>query len=139
MDERRATELNDLARVLLLLQGAILITNTVEAALFATAFSGGLTPIVLFTAVAAIAILVARGRLDRSRRARRVVMAIEVVTIASLAIDALLAITLAHASVPMVAVLTRFALPLGVIGTLVRMGRARIAASATLVALEKAA
>jgi uncharacterized membrane-anchored protein len=115
----------DVVRVLLLLQGAILVANTIEAGLFAVAFSAGVVPSVLATAVAAIAIFIGRARLGRGgRRSRRAIYIVEGVIIAMLALDLALALVLTHQTVPAMAVLTRFALPVAVIALLGRIGRA---------------
>ena len=116
----------DVVRVLLLLQGAILIANTLEAGLFAIAFSGGLTPTVLMTAAAAIAVLLSRARLDRGGRARRTVYVVEGIVLAMLGIDTALSLIVTHAAVPPVAILTRFVLPLSILALLGRVERAPI-------------
>ena len=115
----------DVVRVLLLVQGAILVANTIEAGLFAVAFSAGVVPSVLATAVAAIAIFIGRARLGHGgRRSRRAIYIVEGVIIAMLALDLILALVLTHQTVPAMAVLTRFALPVAVIALLGRAGRA---------------
>lgn len=118
-------DLLEVVRVLLLLQGAILVANTVEAALFSVAFSGAVVPSVIATAVAALAILIGRARLGHGgRRSRRGIYIVEGVIIAMLALDTTLALVLTHQSVPAMAVLTRFVLPVTVIALLGRIGRA---------------
>lgn len=117
------SDLLDVVRVLLLLQGAILIANTLEAALFAVAFSGGLTPTVVFTFAAAVAVLVARARMDASARARRALYIVEAIVLVMLAIDTALSLIITHQSVPPVTVLTRFVLPAAVIALVGRIGR----------------
>ena len=119
------SDLLDVVRVLLLLQGAILIANTLEAGLFAIAFSGGLTPTVLMTAAAAIAVLFARARLDGGG-ARRTLYIVEGIVLVLLGIDTALSLAITHQAVPAVAVLTRFVLPVSVIalhGRVTRMPR----------------
>ena len=117
------SDLLDVVRVLLLLQGAILIANTLEAGLFAIAFSGGLTPTVAFTASAAVAVLVARTRLDGSPRARKTLYIVEGIVLVMLAVDTALSLVITHQTVPMVAVLTRFVLPAAVIALVGRIAR----------------
>ena len=118
-------DLVDVARVLLLLQGAILVANTIEAGLFAVAFSAGVVPNVLATAVAAVAIFIGRARLGHGgRRSRRAIYIVEAVIIAMLALDLTLALVLTHQIVPAMAVLTRFVLPVAVIALLGHAGRA---------------
>jgi hypothetical protein len=132
----RAADLVEVVRTLLLLQGAILIANTLEAGLFGIAFSGGVTPTVLATAAAALIVLVARTRLDAEGAGRRGVVIVEGLIIATLGIDTALAILLTHQSIPIVAVLTRFVLPVGVIALLGAIARA---ARATATPLDVAA
>ena len=106
----------ELVRVLLLLQGAILVANTLEAAVFAMAFSAAVTPTVLMTGAAAIAILVSRIRLDPAEgRARRTIAIVEGALLAGLALDAALALFITHRPLPIVTILTRFALPVAVL------------------------
>ena len=115
----------DLVRVLLLLQGAILVANTIEAALFAVAFSAGVVPSVLATAVAAVAIFIGRARLGLGgRRSRRAIYIVEGVIVAMFALDLTLALVLTHQTVPAMAVLTRFALPVAIITLLGQIARA---------------
>jgi uncharacterized membrane-anchored protein len=118
-------DLLEVVRVLLLLQGAILVANTIEAGLFAVAFSAGVVPSVLATAVAAVAIFIGRARLGRGgRRSLRAIYIVEGVIIVMLALDLTLALVLTHQTVPAMAVLTRFALPVAVIALLGQIERA---------------
>jgi len=117
----RADELLEVLRVVLLLQGAILVANTIEAALFAVAFNGGQTLSVLLTAVAAITVLVARSRLGASRAGRRPLFVLESFLLVSLGIDTALALFFTHQAVPVVSVLTRFVIPVSVIALLGRI------------------
>ena len=111
--------------MLLLLQGAILVANTIEAGLFAVAFSAGVVPSVLGTAGAALAIFIGRARLSSGgRRSRRTIYIVEGVIIAMLALDLTLALVLTHQTVPAMAVLTRFVLPVAVIALLGQVGPA---------------
>jgi hypothetical protein len=124
MQSRAAAQL-DVVRVLLLLQGAILVANTIEAGLFAVAFSAGVVPSVLATAFAAVAIFIGRARLGHGgRRSRRAIYVVEGVIIAMLALDVILALVLTHQTVPAMAVLTRFVLPVAVIALLGQAARA---------------
>ena len=133
MGGRRA-ELVEVVRVLLLVQAAILLANTVEAFVFGLAFSGGVTPTVLMTAASALAVLVSRARLStETGRGRRALAIVEGVIIASLAIDTALALFLTHQPVPLVSALTRFALPVAVLALLART-RAAADANHALVA-----
>ena len=130
----RRAELLEVVRVLLLVQAAILLANTVEAFVFGLAFSGGVTPTVLMTAASALAVLVSRARLStETGRGRRALAIVEGVIIASLAIDTALALFLTHQPVPLVSALTRFALPVAVLALLART-RAAADANHALVA-----
>ena len=130
----RRAELVEVVRVLLLVQAAILLANTVEAFVFGLAFSGGVTPTVLMTAASALAVLVSRARLStETGRGRRALAIVEGVIIASLAIDTALALFLTHQPVPLVSALTRFALPVAVLALLART-RAAADANHALVA-----
>jgi hypothetical protein len=136
---RHTDDLLEVARVLLLLQGAILVATTIEALIWSLAFGGAAgVPLVLSGATAAV-ILVARARLraDR-RRTRRLVYVVEGVTLATLALDTALAIALTNAFPPPVALLTRLVLPLSVILLLRRSARASAApiAPVTVAAVE---
>jgi len=124
MEDRGRAELADLAKVLLLLQAAILVTSTAEAALFAIAFSGGLTPIVVLTAASAVALFVTRGQIERSRRARRIAIAIEIFVVISFGIDGALALVITGAPLPLMALASGFVLPVALIALLLRLGRA---------------
>jgi hypothetical protein len=121
-------DLLDVARVLLLVQGAILVATTIEALLWSFVFAGAAGAPVWFSGAAATIILVARVRLraDR-RRTRRAVYAVETVILVSLAIDTALAIALAGALPPVVALLTQLLLPVSVILLLRRSARATAA------------
>jgi hypothetical protein len=118
----------EIARVLLLLQGAILVATTIEALIWGIAFAGGGGMTFLVSWAAAVVILVARARLRGDRRkTRRLVYIVEGFTIATLAIDTALAIALTGAFPPVVAILTRLALPIGVIVLLRRSASAPVA------------
>jgi hypothetical protein len=139
-DPRRMAELVDLARVLLLVQGAILIATTIESLVWASAFpgAGGLVP--LMNGASALVILVARARLRAERRRlRRFVHVVEGLIVAAFAIDTVLTLVLAHSAMPVVAVVAQFVLPVSVIGLLCRIARAATVPVSDVVALEVAA
>ncbi len=114
-----AAGLLDVVRVLLLLQGAVLLATTLEALLFGIAFTGMPGAPFLLSGASALAVLVGRARLRPDRNAR-VVYAVEGVVLVTFAIDTALALFIAHAAPPVVAILTRFALPVAVIALLRR-------------------
>ena len=130
--QARGADLVDIVRALLLLQGAILVANTLEAVVFAFAFSGGVTPTVLVTAAAAVTVLVVRARLNARAAAPRALYVVEGLLIASFVIDTVLALVLTQAAVPPVAVLTRFLLPVSVVVLLRRIARASRTDTTTL-------
>jgi hypothetical protein len=123
-DRGPAEDLLDVARVLLLVQGAILVATTIEALIWGVVFAGaGGTP--LFSAASAVALLIARVRLRPDRtRPRRFVYVVEGLALAFVAVDIALAIALTHALPPLVAVVTQLVLPLSVITLLRRSTRA---------------
>ena len=123
-DRRSADDLLDLARVLLLLQGSILIATTIEALIWGVIFPGA-GGAVLMSGVSAVVILVARARLRADRRwARRLVYVVEGLSLAAVAVDIALAIALTHAFPPVVALLTQLVLPISVVTVLRRSARA---------------
>lgn len=127
MDTTRTTneDLLDVARALLLLQGAILVATTIEALVWGTAFGGSAGPSFLLSAASAAVILVARVRLRSGRTwSRRLVYAVEGLILATLAIDTALAIALTQELPPLVALLTRFVLPVSAVALLRRSARA---------------
>jgi len=132
---RPADELLEVVRVLLLLQGALLVASTIEALLWGLVFPGANGSSVVLSGAAAVAILVARARLRADRLgARRIVYIVEGVTLATLAIDSALAFALVAAYPPAVALLTRFVLPLCVFALLRRAVRATAPISTDTVA-----
>ena len=137
---RPADDLLDVVRALLLVQGCILVATTIESLFWGVVFSGA-GGSVLLSFVAASVILVARARLraDR-RRPRRLVYAVEVLTVALFVVDAALAVALTRGLPPLMAILTQLVLPLSVIALLRRSARAPRApfASQHLSALEAA-
>ena len=116
MTRRKADDFLDLARVLLLLQGSILVATTIESGIWSMAFPGAAAVPFILSGGAATVILVARARLRPDRRwMRRLVYGIEGFTLAFLALDLALAIALTGTPPPAVALLTRFVLPVSVI------------------------
>src|SRR5687768_4755593 len=78
MNGRRADDFLDVARVLLLLQGSILVATTIESLIWGMAFAGAAATPFLLSGGAALAILVVRARLRADRRwVRRLVYGIE--------------------------------------------------------------
>ncbi|HEX4744375.1 MAG TPA: hypothetical protein VFW12_06865 [Candidatus Limnocylindria bacterium] len=140
MDTTRTAneDLLDIARALLLLQGAILLATTIEALVWGTAFGGSARPSFLLSAASAAVILVARVRIRAGRAwSRRLVYAVEGLILATLAIDAVLAVALTQSLPPLVALLTRSVLPVSVIALLRRAARAtRPSAETAQLALE---
>lgn len=137
---RPADDLIDVARVLLLLQGSILIATTIEALIWSAAFAGAAGTPVWMSGATAAAVLVARARLRPERVwARRLVFVVEGVTLTALAIDTALAILITGALPPVVALLTRLLLPLSVIVLLRRSARATAALVPSTVAAPQGA
>jgi len=120
----RGDDLLDVVRVLLLVQGGVLLATTVEALIWSIAFAGAAGPSFLVTAAMAGALLLARARVRVDRRwTHRLVYIVEGVLVASLAVDTALALVIVGAVPPAVAVLTRFVLPIAVIALLRRATR----------------
>jgi hypothetical protein len=112
---RHPDDLLDLARVLLLVQGSILIATTIEALVWGMAFAGSGGLAFVMSAGAAAGIFLARARLRADRRlSRRLVYVIESFALATFAIDSVLSIALTGALPPVVAILTRLVLPIAV-------------------------
>lgn len=134
---RPAEDLLEVARVLLLVQGSILVATTIESVVWGFAFAGAPGLPTFMSGAAATVILVARARLrsDR-RRTRRLVYIVEVFTLATLAIDTALAIALTGALPPAVALLTRLVLPMSVILLLRRSARGAATSATSVAALE---
>jgi len=118
----------DLARVLLLLQGSILVATTIESLIWGVAFAGAAAAPLLLSGGAAVVILIARARLRADRRwTRRLVYGVQGFTLAFLALDLALAIALTGTPPPAVALLTRFVLPVCVIYLVRQSARATAA------------
>lgn len=127
MTRRPADDFLDVAKVLLLLQGSILVATTIEAAIWGMAFAGAAAAPLLLSGGAAVATLVARARLRADRRwTGRLVYCVEGFTLAFLAVDLVLAIALTGTPPPAVALLTRFVLPVSVIFLLRQSARATV-------------
>lgn len=115
-NRRPAGDFLEVARVLLLVQGWVLVATTIEAVVWGMAFAGASGAPVVLSGGAAVTILVARARLRVGRDwSRRSVYAVEGFTLAFLALDLALAIALTGTPPPAVALLTRFVLPVSVI------------------------
>jgi hypothetical protein len=129
---RRPTdELLDVAGALLLLQGAVLVATTVEALIWTLVFPGAAGTPFLTSGVAAVLVLVAGARLRADRSwMRRILYVVETVILLNLVIDLALAVVITGHVPPIVALLTRFVLPLCVIGLLRQSARATIARAA---------
>ena len=140
-NRRPADDLLEVARALLLLQGAILIATTIEALVWAAVFPGASGSPALMSGAAAVVILVGRIRLGVDRRwARRLVYLVEGFVLLTAAIDVAIGLALAHAFPPMVALLTQVALPIAVIALLRGSARRpRAAATPSIPVLEGAA
>jgi hypothetical protein len=137
-DRRPGHELLEVARALLLLQGALLVATTMEALFWSFVFPGAGAS-VLTSGVAAVVILVARARLRTDRRwPRRLVYVVEGLSVALIAVDVGLAIALTRALPPVVALLTQLVLPIAVIGLLRRATRAAVVPGVPVATLEPA-
>ena len=120
---RLADDLLDVARALLLLQGSILVATTIESLFWGVVFPGA-GGAVLMSGASAVVILVARTRLRADRTwARRLVYAVEGLTLTVVAVDIALALALTHALPPVVALLTQLVLPVCVVTLLRRSAR----------------
>ena len=132
---RRADDLLDVARALLLLQGAILVATTIEALIWGAAFPAAGGPVLLSGSAAAV-ILGARARLRADRRwPGRLIYLVEALTLAAMTIDVALAIALTHALPPVVTLLTQLLLPISVIALIRRSTRAAAAPIGSTVAV----
>jgi hypothetical protein len=111
----------DVVRILLLIQGGIAVTSTIEVFLVG-AFTGFfIAPLMLLTLVAAVLTLwAARGVRLRSRRARKVTFWAQGTILAFAIIDLLLAIFLARRGLALVPTVTRIVLPVAIMRTLRR-------------------
>ncbi len=125
---RPADELLDVVRVLLLLQGAVLVATTIEALFWSLVFPGAAGTPVLISGASAVLVLIGRARLRSGRSwTRRIVYGVEILILVSLVIDLALAVVVTGAVPPIVAILTRFVLPLSVIALVRHSARATLA------------
>jgi hypothetical protein len=135
---RPSDDLLDVARALLLLQGAILVATTIESLIWGLAFASTGGALVM-SAGSAVVVLVARARLRPDRTwSRRLVYAVEGLILLTALIDTAISLVLAHALLPMVALLTQVVLPMSVIALLRRSRARRVASSRTSAVLEAA-
>jgi hypothetical protein len=113
--ERTTSQSGDLVevvRVLVLMQGAILVATTIEAALFGLAFGPATAPTVLITAGAAVLTLAAsRGLGRRKRWARRLTIGAEFAILAGALLELALSALVAGAAFGIVPTLTRLVVP----------------------------
>lgn len=124
-----APDVVDLARVLLLLQGAFAVLSAMEVGFF-----GLLTgaPALLMSSMAAtggmafLILALAAGLGRRSRLARRLTLVIEAFILLGAAVDLGLSLALAHAFLDPVPTLTRLVIPVAVV-VLLRKASARAA------------
>lgn len=107
-----ADELIEIARVLLLIQGAVAFVAMVEVAIVTAATAGSTLVSAVLTAAAAIGTLLLSAQIRRrSRRARRVAVVLQVLWLIGATIDLLLAVFLAKRGLELVPILTRIVLP----------------------------
>ena len=126
-DVSRPRDLVEVVRVLVLLQGAVLVASTLESLFFLAIFGPLTGPTVVLTAVAAaLTLAVAWGIGRRSRRARRIALVAEAAIVAGALLDLALSIVMAGQVLPLVAIVTRLLLPIAVIAIL-RDGAVRAA------------
>jgi hypothetical protein len=109
-------DLVEVVRVLVLMQGAILVATTIEAALFSVAFGPAAGPAVLLTGGAAVLTLATSRGLGRRRRwARRLTVGAECAVLAGALLELALSLLLAGAAFGVVPTLTRLVVPIIVI------------------------
>ena len=137
---RQSEEFLDVARALLLLQGAILVATTIEALVWAVVFPGANGSPALLSGASAVVILVARVRLRADRRwTRRFIYLVEGLILLTAAVNIAIGLVLAHALPPIVALLSQVVLPVSAIALLRRAARVpRTAAPTTTPVLEGA-
>src|SRR5678809_617392 len=88
-------EVLDVARVLLLLQGAVLVATTIEALIWSLIFPGAAGTPFLMSGLAAVLVIVASVRVRAGRSwTRRIVYGIEMVILVNLVIDLGLAVAI---------------------------------------------
>ena len=112
--KERTTTLVDVARVLVLVQASIAVVSLVEVLVVGTT-GAPLAPIILLNLIFAVGLLLlTRGVARRSRRARKVLLWVEVTVLVFAAVDLLLSLLLAHRPLELVPIITRIAIPYGV-------------------------
>jgi hypothetical protein len=112
----QAGDLVEVVRVLVLMQGAILVATTIEAAIFSVAFGPAAGPGVLLTGGAAVLTLATSRGLGRGRRwARRLTVGAECAILAGAILELALSVLLAGATFGIVPTLTRLVVPIVVI------------------------
>lgn len=110
------TSLIEVVRILVLLQGAIALTSALEAAILGAAFAGSATPSFILTAGGALVTLSLAAALGRrARRARRLVIWLEIGWLLVAVVDLALAVFLARRALEPVPILTRLVLPLAIV------------------------
>lgn len=116
-DERMPTTrsddtLIDVVRILVLLQGGIAVVSTIEVLVVGAVLGAPLVQVFLLTGGGALLTLsLAAGLVRRSRRARRLVVVLEVLWLIAATIDLLLSVFMARRGLELVPILTRIALP----------------------------
>lgn len=124
-------DLVEVARVLVLMQGAVLVATAIEAAIFGLAFGPAAGPAFLFSACAAVLTLAtARGLGRRRRWARRVTIVAEAAIFAGALLELGLSLLVLGAGIGLVPILTRLVVPVVVIAAL-RSPAARASFGAT--------
>ncbi len=121
----------DIARVLVLLQGAFLSMTTLEVLLWALFGVPSVGPSLLVTGAFALGILLlAAGLGRRVRVARRAAIVVEALVLLWAAVDLALAVLMAHRWLGLVATITRIGMPVAVI-VLLRRPSSRLAFRST--------
>lgn len=115
----------DVARALLVVQGAVAATAALEVAVWAAFGMPVGVPVLLTGGAALLTLALAAGVGRRSRLARRLVILAEVAWVALALVDMALAVALARRGLELVPVLTRILLPLAVVRLLRRPGSRR--------------
>ena len=104
------------------------VATSVEALIWSIVFPGAAGTPFLTSGVAAVLVLVASARVGSDRSwTRRIVYIVETVILVNIVIDLALAVVITGAVPPIVALLTRFVLPLSVIALLRQSVRATVA------------
>ncbi len=104
----------DVACVLVLVEGAVAVTATLEVTVWA-ALGMPVGPVLVLTGgAAALTLLLAAGLGRRSRTARKLVILAQLAWIGTATVDLVLALALAQRLLEPVALLTRFVVPLAV-------------------------